>query len=224
VDNLVRVYTRTTNSPSRQMRSRSVWYKARSTLQPDAFNQDELCLASISSTDRGQYMAAMESHSPQFITPPKLSTHRNLYDQMIHDNVPYQLLQHQKKYLQSLTHTTLAPFFNQPIRAVTDGSFKENAGAAAIIFETTNQNHSLAFTTQVPINKNRDDGDPYRTELFGILFSLHIIDSSERLLQSTGTFTISCDNDEALHKSQYTQTIHTSFKHFDILRSIQHIT
>jgi len=223
VDNLIRSYTRTSNAPGRELRSRATWYKARSTMHSDDFTPSEYSLATISSTDRGQYMAALESHTPNATTIPTPAP-TNLYDQMIMDQVPHQLLTHQKQYLQSLTPTKLEPFFHQTVRAVSDGSFKSNKGAAAIIFETQNQSNSLVFTTRVPINANKEDGDPYRTELFGVLFSLHVLQSSERLTRQKGHYIISCDNDEALHKSQYTNPIHTSFKHHDILRSIQHIT
>lgn len=223
VDNLIRIYTRTTESPSRSLRSRAIWYKARSTMDADDFTPEQYSLATITSTDRGQYLAAMESQAPHAPTHPTRVPH-NLYDQMIKDQVPYQLLTHQKQYLQSLTPAKLEPFFSQPVRVVSDGSFKSNKGAAATIMETIDQTKSLVFTTRVPINANKDDGDPYRTELFGLLFSLHVLQSSEHLTKMKGRYIISCDNDEALHKSQYTHPIHTSFKHHDVLRSIQHLT
>jgi len=223
IDNLVRIYTKTSNAPSRELRSKSTWYKARSTMSIDDFQPNTYSLATISSTDRGQYMAAMESHAPNVPSHPK-KVPQNLYDQMIMDKVPYQLLTHQKQYLQSLTPNTLAPFFHQTVRAVSDGSFKSNKGAAATILETLDQSKSLIFTTRVPINANTDDGDPYRTELFGLLFSLHVLQSSERLTKMKGQYILSCDNDEALHKSQYAHPIHTSFKHHDVLRSIQYLT
>jgi len=223
VDNLIRIYTRTSNAPSRDLRSNAKWYKARNTMSTEDFNPSLFSLATISSTDRGQYMADMESHSPNAPTRP-IQAPQNLYDQMILDQVPHQLLTHQKQYLQSLTPDTLAPFFRRSVRAVSDGSFKSNKGAAATIFETLDQSKSMVFTTRVPINAKKNDGDPYRTELFGLLFSLHVIKSSERLTKMKGQYILSCDNDEALHKSQYTHPIHTSFKHNDVLRSIQYLT
>ena len=224
VDNLIRVYTRTSNAPARALRSRAVWYKARKVITPDHFNTKEYSLATITSTDRGQYMAAMETYTAPPTSPHTASPPQNLYEQLISDKVPPPLLQHQKTYLQNITPSTLLPFANRTVRAVSDGSFKLNKGAAAIIFETIDQDHSLIFTTPVPINTQRHDGDPYRTELFGLLFSLHIIDSTERLLNTSGKFILSCDNDEALNKSQLDQIINTSLKHQDILKSIQYLT
>jgi len=52
-------------------------------------------LAIISSTDRGQYMTSLESHNKPHLPPP-CTPPRNLYDEMIRDKVPIQLLHHQK--------------------------------------------------------------------------------------------------------------------------------
>jgi len=222
IDNLIRVYTPTTASSSTRLRSNLQWFKARYTLPTHQCTLPQNC-ASIGSTDRGQYMAALESWYPQPISSPIPPLPNNLYQQLLHEKTPLWLIQHQKEYLSNIPTSSLNHLFDQPSRAVSDGSFKDNIGAAAAIIESVDQKASIISTCPVPINTKKD-GDAYRTELAGILLNLHIIQASEILLQSTGSFIVSCDNDEALNKSQFTNLINTSFQHFDLLKSIQHIT
>jgi len=178
--------------------------------------------ASIGSTDRGQYLAPHKSWHP-FITESPTPPPTNLYQQLLQHNTPSWLINHQKDYLANITITALHQLFDQPSRTVSDGSFKENIGVAAAIIESFDQQASIITTCPIPIN-TQHDGDAYRTELAGILLNLHIIHASETLLQSTGSFVLSCDDDEALNKSQFTNIFNTSFQHFDFLKSIQTIT
>jgi len=99
------------------------------------------------------------------------------------------MIQHHKTHISSWTTTLLQRIFDQPARAVSDVSFKDNVGAAAAIIETIDQDTSLVNTCHTPINI-QEDGDPYRTKLMGILLNLHIIYSSENLLQTNGSFII----------------------------------
>jgi len=130
----------------------------------------------------------MESWAP--IHNQRSSTYpTNLYQQLIQDGTPEWMIQHHKTHISSWTTTLLQRIFDQPARAVSDVSFKDNVGAAAAIIETIDQDTSLVNTCHTPINI-QEDGDPYRTKLMGILLNLHIIYSSENLLQTNGSFII----------------------------------
>ena len=108
------------------------------------------------------------------------------------------------------------------IRLVTDASFVDGVGAAAIILETVDMSKKFFALCPVPTNESETytQNDPYRSELTGILTGLHYIKMLETKTKINNRFIISCDNDRALEVLSKHYRTTTKDQHFDVIRAI----
>lgn len=110
-----------------------------------------------------------------------------------------------------------------PIIAVSDGSFKDQTGAAAWVFTTLNGD--IIFESSSLVSGCPTDQSAFRSEVFGLL---GIVGTLLQLHQSwpnlTGTITVGCDGESALFQSLQTDRRPSPAKaHFDLISTIHAI-
>ena len=111
---------------------------------------------------------------------------------------------------------------------VSDGSFKKNsligpAGTSAVILSPTDTSNKNECATGANwITGTKEDQSAYRSELGGIIAALTIIDAIIRYKDiSTGSVTISLDNDSAIDECSYDSVVSTNNKSFDYIQVIK---
>ncbi len=106
--------------------------------------------------------------------------------------------------------------------AVSDGSFRDQMGAAAWTIEATTAEHQLLSTGHTP--GNPEDQSAYRSELFGlwgILASLRQLSSDHNIHQ--GQVTIACDGLSALKKARVDWPTEPGEAHHDLISAIRNL-
>ena len=113
----------------------------------------------------------------------------------------------------------------QGSKLVTDASYKEGLGAAALIWETNDSSSYVMVTSIVPTNAQGitsldNENDAYRSELSGILIAIHLISTIEHIQSKIRPIKIYCDNEQSIFYSFTRMVPTTSLQHFDILKAI----
>jgi len=118
--------------------------------------------------------------------------------------------------------TALQSILSKPLRMVSDGSYKDQLGAACIIIEPFDQSAQLIIVCPVPSNSNglSTDNDPYRCELTGIYVGFAFIQQFELYFKSKMEITVACDSDSALLVPSTYSFINATNPHFDVARSL----
>ena len=95
--------------------------------------------------------------------------------------------------------------------AVSDGSFKDSWGTAAL--SLTDRERTFFLKGVVVTLGGAGDQSAYRSELAGLYAIITVVD----FLDTAGSIEIGCDGQEALHRSMGDRTTRTSDKHFDLI-------
>jgi hypothetical protein len=100
---------------------------------------------------------------------------------------------------------------------VSDGSYKEGHGTAAIVLEGTQEGKRI--TTKVMVPGRTEEQCAYRSEAAGILTAIQLIDAVSQFFQcSTGRCIIGCNGQSALNQCLYQQSVSpVNCPHFDIV-------
>ena len=104
---------------------------------------------------------------------------------------------------------------------MSDGSYKDDTGAAGVILNDCNELERYFFTVPVPANKHTLENDSYRSEFVGVLFIFHIIEMLYNLYpRDIEHIKIGCDNDMVIDATQYWDYTTPSTKHRDVVVSM----
>jgi len=84
---------------------------------------------------------------------------------------------------------------------LTDASYDDEVGAACVIIDTWDKIHQMVIIGEAPSNLDPRLGynDSYRSEMYGLLFGLHVIRTIETHIYGTILVTVSCDNDRVFN-------------------------
>ena len=134
------------------------------------------------------------SHRPTARAQLKENSIHKLLQAFTHINTPKWIYRHIKGYLSPIFINTLRlVIFSQNIRIVTDGSYRDAAGATGTIIETMGCQHRIILPAPVVANTIKCvHNDPYRCELSGILVGMYFVLSTEQLFGTTTPATFSC--------------------------------
>jgi hypothetical protein len=108
---------------------------------------------------------------------------------------------------------------NGDVLAVSDGSYKDQKGTAAIVVEGKRSGCRITSVVQVPGDK--DAQCAYRSEAAGILAAVQIVEAMARYANlEKGEVLMCCDGQSALRQS-FSKTVNVSTAHFDIINTTQ---
>ncbi len=107
------------------------------------------------------------------------------------------------------------------LRIVSDGSFKQMYGAAAVRITTRSMKHSIWITCQTP--GLPDSQSAYRSELAGILAALSVVHLLAQVYKVSGSATFACDGKSALDNAFSDSVLHPKQAQFDVLSAIRGI-
>jgi hypothetical protein len=101
--------------------------------------------------------------------------------------------------------------------AVSDGSYKDGHGTAAIVLEGTQEGKRI--TTEVMVPARTEEQCAYQSEAAGILTAIQLIDAISQFFRcSTGRCIIGCDGQSALQQCLYQRSdSQVNCPHFDIV-------
>ena len=110
------------------------------------------------------------------------------------------------------------------LRIVSDGSYKDRLGTAAVRITTKDRKSCIWIRCQTP--GLADDQSAYRSELIGILASMLAVSWLSEVWNSSwdspsSSVTFACDGLSALNHSFSTQQLHPSQAQFDLLSAIR---
>ena len=110
------------------------------------------------------------------------------------------------------------------LRIVSDGSYKDRLGTAAVRITTKDRKSCIWIRCQTP--GLADDQSAYRSELIGILASILAVSWLSEVWNSSwdspsSSVTFACDGLSALNHSFSTQQLHPSQAQFDLLSAIR---
>jgi len=157
-------------------------------------------------------------------TPPTspVSFSSSIVSSLISNQVPQWM--RSSSTLTKVTKHKAHSVLSKHIRIVADGSYKNNKGTAAIIFETMDMQDRFKFDVPVPANSDPSfsSNDSYRCEMIGLYSGLRVLRALEAILNLSTTATIACDSDRALDTCEQQEEITTRNQHFDVARAIKY--
>jgi hypothetical protein len=106
---------------------------------------------------------------------------------------------------------------------VSDGSYKNSIGIAAVILEGPDKSCCLTFQATAPGSES--DMTPFCSELTGILAGLLMIAKMVEFFNiSSGDITLACDGLSALQQcNKETMHLHPDMACYDLIRAIRHL-
>jgi len=129
-------------------------------------------LASISSMVDGTNMITLEGkylvpNSTPYVHAPPI----DLFQILQQSHTPTWMFQHQENSLRKIAKPYLERFFRGRVVVVSDGSYKDDVGAAGVILENSMLDERIILTVPVPANKFLLENDSYRCEFIGVWFA-----------------------------------------------------
>jgi len=204
---------------SRDTRSSLRWY-----ILKDIVNRvdvkDYLELATISTSTSDDTMIALEGSSPSITKAIREPDMQNLFHILESSITPSWMYSHQKAYLCQFSPDYIKSFFSHSITIVSDGSYKDNVGAAGIIIENYELNQRFILSTPVPANQSIIENDSYRSEFVGVLYGLHFLQAVSSIRDNQVQVQIGCDNDSVLEVAELHDYITINTKHRDVVSSL----
>ena len=220
-NNTVKRYTQ--SSSNRSSRGGKIWYQCRNViiLENDMMQQILSFQPAVTCNSRGNkvQLDGWSSITKQQRTPENTS----LISSLKKYNVP-QWMYTRHNFGGFGVHQDVCDFIKIGLRAVTDASLNNVKGTACVIIESVDQKDNLTFVTKVPANiSGINPNDSYRSELFGILASLTMIEVLEKITGQRVEVELACDNLRAIQVTRTIQYVNTRQQHFDVIRPILEI-
>jgi len=196
------------------------WYKLSDVVSSDSALITHL--ASISSMVDGSNMIALEgTYILPRSSPDAYSSPIDLFQILQISHTPTWMYQHQEESLRQLTKPFLEEFFKDKAVVVSDGSYKDEKGAAAVILENSILDQRIILTVPVPANETLLENDSYRSEAVGVLYGLHVIQSIESVLNVQDMHVlVGCDSDSVIDVAQYHDYVTQNSRHRDVVVSL----
>ena len=220
-NNTAKRYTQ--SSSNRSSRGGKIWYQCRNViiLENDMLQQILSLHPAVTCNSRGNrvQLDGWSRITKQQKTPENTS----LISRLKKYNVP-QWMYARHNFGDFGVHQDVCNFVQSGLRVVTDASLNNVKGTACVIIESVDQKDNLTFVTKVPANiSGIHPNDSYRSELFGILASLTMIEVLEKITGQRVAVELACDNLRAIQVTRTIQYVNTRQQHFDVIRAILEI-